>query len=371
MLVRLFAVFLGLMVVVVAPSSFAADVAAAKADDGVRHLEFMMAHKPDNPQNVALLQEFADHVREKTGGKIDIKLTNAGPLSLSENDSTDTHLYALKKVYTGEVAMSQISVKRFLDISPYLDVLDMAFVFRSHEHASKVLDGDIGAHLLQTVNEGSNGHLKGLAFTYSGGFRDIYSTADLNGVADLAGMKTRFMGGRMSRDVMDFLGLQAEYVPYMTKTWRERHMQDNQWVDEAEIIRIMTYNQQVRDSIKTVLETQHNLYLTLITMNGPIFASLTPEEQSILQAEVNDLAHKERSLSIKQADEGKAALEKAGVKFVPMSDADKAILRRVAVKAHQKHEKDLGYWIDAIEAVGKQSAFNDKSDDSSRQDAVQ
>lgn len=293
-------------------------------------IDFVMAHKPGNEDNVALIQAFADRVKNRTKGGVIISPETHAPQSGEEYDGSFESI--LSKVYTGEIAMSQISVKKFADISPVIDVLDMPMVFHSHDHASRVLDGEIGKHLRHSVHYGSNGALRGLAFTYSGGFRDIYTTRAVKSVAELKGMPMRLRSARSGRDPTTFLGFEFFSVPPLSdlnEAWIERHSSPEGLAEEAELNRIMNYREfspEMVANIKTILETRHSLYLTLIVINGPMFDQLTADQRKVLEEEAAILARQERELSIRQEAEAKKILEADGITFVSMSDEDRKLL---------------------------------------------
>jgi TRAP-type C4-dicarboxylate transport system substrate-binding protein len=327
---------------------------AGAAEEPVR-LDFVIAHKPDNAENMRLIEDFAKRVKERTKGSVEIVPAALNPTE--EERHANSHEVALGKVYTGEAAMSQISVKKVSEVAPDLEVLDIPLMFRTHEQAAKVLDGDVGARLRESVHTASSGSLRGLAFTYSGGFRDIYSTKGIGSVSDLKGMKMRIRSASSARDAMAFLGVSFFSFPPgndITPSWVRRHGDADGLTEEAELNRIITYKRyqpEMIGRIKTVLETRHSLYLTLVTIHGPTFDKLSKDQQEVLQKEAERLAKEERELSIRQEKTAKAELEKAGVKFVRMSKADQAQLDEMAAKVRTKYQSELGTWFAAIDAA--------------------
>ena len=61
--------------------------------------------------------------------------------------------------------------------------LDMPFIFEDHDHATRVLEGEVGEFLLDKITEKSN--VRGMAFTYSGGFRNVLSNKKVDSLKDL------------------------------------------------------------------------------------------------------------------------------------------------------------------------------------------
>jgi len=72
----------------------------------------------------------------------------------------------------GKIEMSQMYTTWLAEKYEHdLLALDMPFIFEDHAHATRVLEGEVGETLLNKITESSN--TRGLAFTYSGGFRNV------------------------------------------------------------------------------------------------------------------------------------------------------------------------------------------------------
>lgn len=314
-----------------------------------RELDFVMAHKPDNAQNVALIQEFADKVHERTDGAVKINLIDAFDKFGDLNGKTLDEVRS--KLYTGEVAMSQVSLKKFVTYSPIVDALDMPMVFRDHDHVKAVVDGPIGLQVRDSVYDGSDGQIYGLAFTYSGGFRNIYTTSQpVSSVSDLKGMKMRARSNRSGRDAVHHLGIVQSHD--LGRNFALASSRGDILAEEAETLRLLTWANvapELIKNIKTVLVTNHSVFLTLIAVNGPIFNSLTPEQRAIIREEVKVLADKERELSIQQAIDGRAMFEKRGIDFVDVSAEDKEILDGMGQRVLTKYkDQPVGKVMQAI-----------------------
>jgi TRAP-type C4-dicarboxylate transport system substrate-binding protein len=70
-------------------------------------------------------------------------------------------------------------------IDPDMLALEMPFIFEDHDHATRVLEGEVGETLLDKITEKSN--VRGMAFTYSGGFRNVITNkkiSTLQGLVD-------------------------------------------------------------------------------------------------------------------------------------------------------------------------------------------
>ena len=61
----------------------------------------------------------------------------------------------------------------------------MPFLFENHEHATRVLEGEVGEFLLDKIT--AKGNVRGMAFTYSGGFRNVLSSVKVDSLKGLTG----------------------------------------------------------------------------------------------------------------------------------------------------------------------------------------
>ena len=81
---------------------------------------------------------------------------------------SQTEVYKIGKMHDG--------VKDFL-------ALDLPFLFESHDHCSKAMEGDLGDELNFKLSHHLN--VQGLAYTYSGGYRNFGSNTKISSLADL------------------------------------------------------------------------------------------------------------------------------------------------------------------------------------------
>jgi TRAP-type C4-dicarboxylate transport system substrate-binding protein len=84
----------------------------------------------------------------------------------------------------GKIEMSQMYTTWLAEgIEHDMLALEMPFIFEDHDHAARVLEGPVGEGLLEKITEKSN--VRGMAFTYSGGFRNIIVDKPVTGLDDL------------------------------------------------------------------------------------------------------------------------------------------------------------------------------------------
>ena len=82
---------------------------------------------------------------------------------------------------------------------------DLPYIFKDHAHASRVLEGEVGEGLLKAVSNVAN--VRGLSYTYSGGFRQMISNKEVSKLSDLAGTTQRSNRNPVAQATMKALGI--------------------------------------------------------------------------------------------------------------------------------------------------------------------
>ena len=128
-------------------------------------------------------------------GKLKLKIYAGGQLG-EEKD-------ALELTILGGIDVSRVSLAPLNSIAPETVVLAMPFVFRSTEHMRAVLDGDLGAGILEKLEPHG---LIGLAY-YDSGARSIYNTQrPVRTPADIAGLKIRVQNSDVAVAIVEAMG---------------------------------------------------------------------------------------------------------------------------------------------------------------------
>jgi tripartite ATP-independent transporter DctP family solute receptor len=141
---------------------------------------------PDHFYNVGA-RKFADLIKERTHGRIEIKVYPAGQLGKGEREITEA-------VQQGAVDLLITSTGPMGGFSPSINILDFPFLFRDFKHVDLVMDGVIGRKLL---NDFEKANIKALAF-WENGFRHLTNNKrPIKKVEDGKGFKIRTMENKV------------------------------------------------------------------------------------------------------------------------------------------------------------------------------
>lgn len=172
-------------------------IAAALALPCAAHaVEFRSADiHPDDYPTVMAVRHMADQVKERSNGKMTIKVFSGSALG-SENDS-------IEQLKLGALTMARVSSAAMHNICQTTRVPSLPFLFRSTEHLHKVLDGDIGTQMLKSCEQAG---FVGLAW-YDSGSRSMYTrNKPVRTLADTKGMKIRVQQSDLSVAMVEAMG---------------------------------------------------------------------------------------------------------------------------------------------------------------------
>jgi TRAP-type C4-dicarboxylate transport system substrate-binding protein len=294
----------------------------------VTKIKWMIAHEPAD-LFLRTANAFNAEIKDRTGGEYEVE-------AIVEKEMKGiTKL--VPAVRNGDVHMVQV-----LTHAVGLGVLNWPYLFRDHDHAARVLEGKIGRTLLQSL-EGKD--LKGMAFTYSGGFRMFVSEKPVNSLDDLKNLKISVHDNPVIVDSLMHMGLQPDAVP--TTDWGVWDV--DHYECEAAETTFVRYLKEFKEK-KFIANTEHSLFLTTVVANLGWFNSLSDEIQKIFLDAAKEAARKERQWSLEDSTKVKEMADELGIRIYQPTDAELNEMRD-GVKPLRHKYPHLSRTIREIEAA--------------------
>lgn len=294
-----------------------------------RKVRWLIAHEPQE-LFVRTAKAFSDALNERIPGQIEIdivtvpeyiaehpELTDIQEIIAEDISKSKVATDALFKALENDIALSQtqVSIVGYKDDS--FHVLDLPFIFDNHEHVSRVLEGDIGQGILDNLEKVSD--VKGLAFTYSGGYRVVGSNHKIADLKDLGTQKVIVSTKGPRSETFESIGAEAVIVsPHLWGGYDQ--VTGDMGADAIET----TY---LRFSGKHVLKTNHSIFMTTILTSQKFWASLTEEQQQAFKECATITARVEREWAIADAEKFEADALANGVEITSLSEQDTVDLK--------------------------------------------
>ena len=297
------------------------------------NLKWVIAHEPAY-LFYRVAEDFARIVNAKSQDtKISIEIMTADEYNTrySPDEAVTRHnLWRLLQDNTVQITQMQTtSLAR--QFNQQMHALDLPYIFRDHDHAAEVLEGEVGTYLLNNFD--SHSRLKGLAYTYSGGFRLLPLNHTVTSLGEIAGQPIRSGLAPQAVDTVAALG--GRPVPADLEE-TQRLVREGS-VTGAEYVAQRIFPDQGQEWIKTIINTEHSLFLTSIVVNVDWWNGLDASIQGIFMEAALEAARNERALSIQDGEAAMEQLQSEGVTVIELSAEEKAELQRKGQEIQAKY----------------------------------
>lgn len=254
-------------------------------------IRWVLAHEPLDIF-LRAAEKFAKQVSQASKGQLAVEI-----LSLKEyadkynNGVTITYPELVEHLNAGKLEISQMYTQTLGLYARDFSALDLPFLFTDDDHASRVLDGAIGQNLLRGLSANpATKNIKGLAFTYSGGFTVLSANRKITSIDDLAGLKVRVPISPVINSYVQELGMDP--VTLDLADMPEAYAQGA--IDASEITYRRLYEVAGQDYTDTIVHSHHDLFLTSIIFNQAFWDTLTVDLQQVIRDAAMLAAQEER-----------------------------------------------------------------------------
>ena len=145
---------------------------------------------------------FAELVEERTDGKIGIRVF---PDSVLGNE-----ISVFRQMQFGGIDFARLSVSTLSEFVPEISILQLPYLFTDAEHMWRVLDGEIGEQLLDTIRPFG---LVGMSW-FDAGSRNIYTKTPVKSLDDMKRLRIRVQESDFLSRMVSLWGAVPEKISY-------------------------------------------------------------------------------------------------------------------------------------------------------------
>ena len=258
-------------------------------------IRWVIAHEPLN-LFLRAAEDFERRVNEQQNEhKIEVEIMTLSEYSQRYNDGVVVTKHDLLDLMeSGKIEMSQMYTTWLAEkYEQDFLVFDLPFLFKDHDHATRVLEGNIGETLLAKLTDKSN--VRGLSFTYSGGFRQMISNKRVSTLEELAGTPVRSNRNPVAQATISALGMK----PVVAEVEDLRQVVVDGQAQGGETNYPRVYPLRQNEVTKTVIDTGHSLFLTSMIIGDRFWDSLSPAVQDVIKQAAVLAGREERAETIR------------------------------------------------------------------------
>jgi len=243
-------------------------------------IKWLLFHEPAE-LFIRTAEHFQQEINRLSDNKFEIEILKLEDYNQKYNNGE--HCDPLAELKENKVQMSQLytNALAMTNASDFF-ALGLPFLFRDHDHCARVLEGEIGDELMSHLHDKLQ--LRGLSFTYSGGYKCIASDKSITAVEQFKDMSAMHKPGPVFTETFKALGMTSADDANVTQTTLPR------------------YHVETTPSQKFVIDTEHSMYLTTILMNDSMWDGLSVADQINFREAAKICARAERAKSVADAE---------------------------------------------------------------------
>jgi tripartite ATP-independent transporter DctP family solute receptor len=299
-------------------------------------IKFAEVHPSGYPPVVAE-QAMGKKLEDQSKGEISFKMFAGGVLG-SEKE-------VVEQVQANAIQMTRVSLGIVGPVVPDVNVFNLPFIFRDHQHMRNVIDGAVGQEILDKITH-SDFNLVALAWM-DGGTRNLYTKKPVRDIADLKGIKIRVQGNPVFIDTVNAMGGNGIAMA----TGEIFSALQTGVIDGAENNPPTMLEHNHYQNAKFYTLTQHLILPEPVVMSKATWTKLSPDQQALVKKLAVEAQAEERVLWDKKSAESEAKLKAAGVEFITLNADQKKAFYDATAGVRSKYGAPYADLIKRIEAV--------------------
>ena len=263
------------------------------------------------------LTSFAEQVKEKTGGSINIQIIPNGTLG-SEADM-------ISQIQAGALDMAKVSASTLGNFSEKYNAFSVPYVFNDQAHYYSYMDSDSAKAVFESTDDQG---FRGLTWLDSGA-RSFYTKATaIRTPADLKGLKIRTMDSQMAIDMMKYFGGSATVMGYSDiYTGMQQGV-----IDGAE--NNVTALRDHGDVTQYYCFDEHTRIPDMVVISAKVWHEMSEHQQNIVRECAHNASEEYKGRWAEFETQVLAAAEEKGVQFI--RDVDKAAFQEAVAPIYEQ-----------------------------------
>ena len=273
------------------------------------------------------MEKFAEVVKDKSGGKITVKLFPGGVLG---GDAQN-----VSALQGGTLEMVTLNSGILANVAKEFAIYDFPFLFANEKEAEAVIDGPFGKMLHDKLDAKG---IHGLGY-FELGFRQLTnSKRPITKVEDIEGLKLRVIPNAINVDWVKALGANPTPLafPELYAALEQKAI-DGQENPVTVILANKFYEVQ-----KNLALTNHQYNPQSVIISKKTWDALNPAEKKVLEEAAAEAVKAQRAAARKQAETALAELKKNGMQVTELPAAEMDKLRTKIKPVIEKHTATVG-----------------------------
>lgn len=271
--------------------------------------------------------KFKEIVETNSNGKINVEIYPAGELG-GEREM-------LEMLLMNEITMMAPASAPLDAVTKYMAAWDLPYLFPDHETAHKVLDGEVGQYVLDSMADKG---LVGLGY-WENGFRHLTnSVKPVASVADMAGLKMRTLENPMQIKAWSLTGAEAAPLGF---TILYDALKSKQF-DAQETPLSLMYSMKFYEAQNYLTLTGHTYSPWPVVINKTFYDDLPEDLQQVVSNAVIETREFNRELSKEDEQKSLQLLQDEGMEVTELTEEEKQQFKQAMNEIYEDVKEDVG-----------------------------
>lgn len=228
----------------------------------------------------------------------------------------------VQQVKIGAIDMMVAGSSIWATVAPEIGMLDLGYLFDSYAHASKALDGAVGASLNDLLQKRAGCSVLTWASHFGG--RCVFTKKPVESLKDLKGTKLRVLPTPAFMDTFRTMGAVPTPIPF-----GELYMAAQTGVvDGLEHDPATVLASKLDEVVKSCWQTNHVYSAMTVVMGRRALDRIPANLRPAFQKAVADATAQQRAIAVQKADQAEQVLRQHGMTFHPMAAAERDAMRQ-------------------------------------------
>ena len=254
-------------------------------------------------------KQFAELIKERTNGEVEITVFPNGQLGSDESLGRD--------LTRGAIEFAFLNVGSLTGLDPLLDIHYLPYIVTTNDEADRIFYNPDGI-LQRTLNESLEAHRIVPIGYFELGFRAVTNSKHpVNTVEELQGLKIRVPGSAAIQSFFEAAGSQVVTMPFTNLFVA---LQQGT-VDGQDNGASLTYNARLFEAQRYMTLTNHTYAMGAIAVSKRFWDRLSPETQGIIKETATEVAADQIAASRTATEDFVTKIEAGGVAVVRLDGA--------------------------------------------------
>lgn len=312
---------------------FSATSVWAWGNSGEKTYKLRFGHvlSPEDEFNSGM-ERWAEAVKEKTNGRLDIEIYPSSQLGLEED--------VLEQLKQGTSVGWQTDPARLGSYVKEWSIFYAPFFLSNLDEVKKLIDSKVVHSWVDKLEKEHN--IKVISYAWVQGYRNVFANKPAHSPKEMDGLLIRTASAPMWVATVNSLGCKAVALPYgdiyngiQTKL-----------VDGCELPYAAAKASKIDEVTKYIIETRHIFQANAMVVSSEWYNSLPEDLQKILVDECNKAGLASSQKLISKSDSVKQEMISQGITVIPHEELDMAAFTESGMKVYG--EMGLGEVRDAI-----------------------